>query len=141
MPSLKFKLNGVETNSYWTQAGENKFDGLVRMGWIADYPSIDNFIYLFTTSGGKYGSYSFYSNPEVDKLFEQARATVDETERNNLYNEAAEDDPHRRSVRPRVHVPGRPRDEQPDRRLHVQLVRSDQHVGRLGQVASQAVAR
>jgi oligopeptide transport system substrate-binding protein len=88
MPSLKFKLNGVETNSYWTQAGENKFDGLVRMGWIADYPSIDNFIYLFTTSGGKYGSYSFYSNPQVDKLFEQARATVDETARNNLYNEA-----------------------------------------------------
>ncbi len=52
-----------------------------------------------------------------------------------------EDDPHRRSVRPRVHVPGRPRDEQPDRRLHVQLVRSDQYVGCLGQVASQAVAR
>jgi oligopeptide transport system substrate-binding protein len=88
MPSLKFKLGGVETNSYWTQAGENKFDGLVRMGWIADYPSIDNFIYLFTTAGGKYGSYSFYSNPEVDKLFEQARATVDETARFNLYNEA-----------------------------------------------------
>ncbi len=88
MPSLKFKLNGIETNSYWTQAGENKAPGMLRLGWIADYPSIDNFIYLFTTDGGKYGSYSWYSNPEVDKLFEQARSTIDETERFNTYNEA-----------------------------------------------------
>ena len=34
MPSLKFKLNGIETNSYWTQAGENKAPGMLRMGWI-----------------------------------------------------------------------------------------------------------
>lgn len=88
MPSLKFKLNGIETNSYWTQAGENKAPALLRMGWIADYPSIDNFIYLFTTEGGQYGSYSWYSNAEVDKLFEQARSTTDEAQRNALYNEA-----------------------------------------------------
>jgi len=88
MPSLNFKLNGIETNSYWTQAGEGKAPGILRMGWIADYPSIDNFIYLFTTDGGKYGSYSFYSNPEVDKLFQEARSTTDETQRFNLYNEA-----------------------------------------------------
>jgi oligopeptide transport system substrate-binding protein len=88
MPSLTFKLNGIETNSYWTQASQGKAPALLRMGWIADYPSIDNFIYLFTTSGGKYGSYSFYSNPQVDKLFQQARGTVDEAQRYNLYNEA-----------------------------------------------------
>ena len=88
MPSLTFKLNGIETNSYWTQAGQNKAPALLRMGWIADYPSIDNFIYLFTTEGGKYGSYSWYSNPQVDKLFKQARSTIDETQRFNLYNEA-----------------------------------------------------
>jgi len=88
MPSLTFKLNGIETNSYWTQAGQNKAPALLRMGWIADYPSIDNFIYLFTTEGGKYGSYSWYSNPQVDKLFKQARSTTDETQRMNLYNEA-----------------------------------------------------
>lgn len=88
MPSLTFKLNGIETNSYWTQAGQNKAPALLRMGWIADYPSIDNFIYLFTTDGGKYGSYSWYSNPQVDKLFKEARSTTDETQRFNLYNEA-----------------------------------------------------
>lgn len=88
MPSLNFKLNGIETNSYWTQAGEGKAPGILRMGWIADYASIDNFVYLFTTEGGKYGSYSFYSNPEVDKLFKEARSTTDQTQRFNLYNEA-----------------------------------------------------
>ena len=88
MPSLTFKLNGIETNSYWTQAGQNKAPALLRMGWIADYPSIDNFVYLFTTEGGKYGSYSWYSNPQVDKLFKQARSTTDEAQRMNLYNEA-----------------------------------------------------
>jgi oligopeptide transport system substrate-binding protein len=88
MPSMTFKLNGIETNSYWTQLGEYKAPALFRMGWIADYPSMDNFIYLFTTDGGKYGSYSQYSNPQVDKLYEQARGTVDATQRYNLYNEA-----------------------------------------------------
>ena len=88
MPTLSFKLNGIETNSYWTQAGEGKAPALLRMGWIADYPSIDNFIYLFTTEGGKYGSYSFYSNPQVDDLFEQARSSTDQAQSYNLYNEA-----------------------------------------------------
>ncbi|HZL65282.1 MAG TPA: ABC transporter substrate-binding protein [Thermoleophilia bacterium] len=88
MPKLSFKLNGIETNSYWTQCGQGKAPALFRMGWIADYPSIDNFIYLFTTQGGLYGSYSRYSNPEVDKLFKQARSTLDQTQRFALYNQA-----------------------------------------------------
>ena len=88
MPKLSFKLNGIETNSYWTQLGQNKAPAMFRMGWIADYPSIDNFIYLFTTQGGKYGSYTWYSNPQVDKLFKQARSTLDQTQRFDLYNQA-----------------------------------------------------
>ena len=88
MPSLTFKLNGIETNAYWTGLSENKPPALFRMGWVADYPSIDNFIYLFTTKGGKYGSYTQYSNPQVDKLFAQARATLDVAQSYNLYNEA-----------------------------------------------------
>jgi oligopeptide transport system substrate-binding protein len=88
MPSLSFKLNGIETNSYWTQCLAGKAPALFRNGWIADYPSIDNFIYLFTTDGGKYGSFTRYSNKEVDDLFQKARSTVDQQQRYNLYNEA-----------------------------------------------------
>jgi oligopeptide transport system substrate-binding protein len=88
MPSLTFKLNGIETNAYWTALNENKPPALFRMGWVADYPSIDNFIYLFTTKGGSYGSYTWYSNKQVDALFNQARAAQDVNQSYNLYNEA-----------------------------------------------------
>ena len=136
MPSLNFKLNGIETNSYWTQAGEGKAPGILRMGWIADYPSIDNFIYLFTTEGGKYGSYSFYSNPEVDKLFKEARSTTDETAALQPLQRGREAHLRRRPVRPGLHVPERPCHQQPHRRLHDELLRAHQHERGLGQVAS-----
>ena len=50
------------------------------MGWIADYPSMDNFLYpLFQSSQARTGSYTFYSNKQVDDLLQQARSTVDAT--------------------------------------------------------------
>jgi oligopeptide transport system substrate-binding protein len=88
MPSLNFKLSGLETNAYWTTLGKNAAPGLFRMGWVGDWPTLDDFIYLFTTTGGKTLSYTWYSNPQVDKLVAQARATVDQTQANDLYNQA-----------------------------------------------------
>ena len=88
MPSLSFKLSGIETNAYWTGLSENKPPALFRMGWVADYPLMDNFIYLFTTKGGSYGSYTWYSNKEVDDLFQQARSTSDVAAANAIYNQA-----------------------------------------------------
>ena len=88
LPSLTFKLSGIETNAYWTGLSENKPPALFRMGWVGDYPLMDNFIYLFTTKGGSYGSYTWYSNKEVDNLFQQARSTADVAAANDLYNQA-----------------------------------------------------
>ena len=88
MPSLSFKLTGIETNAYWTALNGNKAPALFRMGWVADYPLMDNFIYLFTTKGGSYGSYTWYSNKHVDDLFAQARAAMDVSSADALYNEA-----------------------------------------------------
>ena len=85
---VKTAINGVETNSYWTQLSENKAPGIFRMGWGADYPDMANFVYLFTTEGGKYGSYSFYSNPEVDKLYEEANSQTDLNAGYELFNQA-----------------------------------------------------
>jgi len=87
-PRLSFALHGFETNAYWTLCGQGKAPALFRMSWVADYPSIDQFIYLFTTQGGKDDSLSRYSNPQVDRLFRQARGTLDPTTRNALYNQA-----------------------------------------------------
>ena len=52
-----------------------------RLGWIADYPIMDNFLYpLFTTGSGN--NQGKYSNPDgVDKPIQEARATVDSNAR------------------------------------------------------------
>jgi peptide/nickel transport system substrate-binding protein/oligopeptide transport system substrate-binding protein len=58
------------------------------MGWVADYPSIDNFLFpLFQSKQAKTGSFTFYANTEVDNLLTKARATVDENARYALYQQ------------------------------------------------------
>ncbi len=60
---------------------------LGRLGWIADYPIMDNFLYpLFTTGAGD--NKSAYSNETVDKTINEARATVDSAARIAKYQEA-----------------------------------------------------
>ena len=55
-----------------TQAG--------RLGWTADYPIADNFLYsLFKSDSGD--NCSKYNNAEVDKALEAARSTLDDKER------------------------------------------------------------
>ncbi len=62
---------------------------LFRVAWIADYPSMDAFLYpLFQSDQSPTGSYTFYSNPGVDELLQKARATMDAQQRQNLYAQA-----------------------------------------------------
>lgn len=57
------------------------------VGWVADYPDPENFLdHLFHSESG--GNYIGYSNPEVDRLLEQARVERDEATRFSLYQEA-----------------------------------------------------
>jgi len=88
MPSLNFTLHAENTNTFFTDINNNKVAGMYRYGWSADWPSIDDFIYLFTTKGGVYGSGTRYSNAEVDKLFNEARAETDTQKAYALYNQA-----------------------------------------------------
>ena len=60
-------------------AGDYQFG---RLGWIADYPIMDNFLYpLFHTDSIGGDNRSGYSNTEVDKDINEARSTVDDAER------------------------------------------------------------
>lgn len=62
---------------------------LFRMGWVADYPSMDDFLYpLFQSQQARTGSYTFYDNPKFDALLQQARSTLDATQRHALYAQA-----------------------------------------------------
>ena len=53
-----------------------------RLGWVADYPIMDNFLYpLFHSDSIGGDNKSCYSNPEFDKGLAEARATADDAER------------------------------------------------------------
>jgi len=61
---------------------------LFGSGWMADYPSVDNFVYTFFHSSASPMLSTFYSNPEVDELLDRARRTVNDEERLDLYLQA-----------------------------------------------------
>jgi ABC-type transport system substrate-binding protein len=82
-------VNVVLDGSEWAQYLD-KLDAadyqLGRLGWIADYPIIDNFLYpLFYSESAD--NASFYKNPAVDEALLDARATVDTNERIAKYQE------------------------------------------------------
>lgn len=89
---INVKLSNFEWGTFLDKLSKgNQGSGsqLFRMGWIADYPSMDNFLYpLFQSSQARTGSYTFYSNKQVDDLLLQARSTIDAQQRYNLYAQA-----------------------------------------------------
>ncbi len=89
---LDIKLSNFEWGTFLDKLSKgNKGSGsqLFRMGWIGDYPSMDNFLYpLFQSDQARTGSYTFYSNQQVDDLLLQARSTQDAQQRYNLYAQA-----------------------------------------------------
>ncbi len=58
---------------------------LSLLGWYPDYIDPDNFLYPFLHSRANSWTGTGYSNPEVDKLLEQAAVLVDKEERAKLY--------------------------------------------------------
>jgi oligopeptide transport system substrate-binding protein len=85
---VKLELSGFEWGTFLSKLQEGKQQAF-RMGWLADYPSMDNFLYpLFQSDQARTGSYTFYNNPDFDAKIQTARETVDETQRHQLYAEA-----------------------------------------------------
>jgi peptide/nickel transport system substrate-binding protein/oligopeptide transport system substrate-binding protein len=79
------EFDSAEFAVYLKQLDAGKFQ-VARLGWIADYPIMDNFLYpLFTTGSGD--NKSAYSNPDVDSGLEEARATTDQTARLQKYQD------------------------------------------------------
>jgi oligopeptide transport system substrate-binding protein len=85
---LKVNMAGLEWGTYLTKGSQGKLQ-IYRLGWSADYPSMDNFLYpLYHSVVSAQNTFTDYSNPTVDKLLDQARATVDQTQRQQLYAQA-----------------------------------------------------
>jgi len=88
---VKIRLKNVEWAAYLkaTEAGEPSF---FRLGWIADYPDPDTFLYskLHSRMIDEQGTdnESRYRNPQFDALLDRARSLMNIDERIPLYREA-----------------------------------------------------
>ncbi len=60
---------------------------MFSLGWIADYPDPQNFLDIKFHSDSA-NNETQYSNPDVDRLLDQARSELDENVRIDLYRQA-----------------------------------------------------
>ncbi len=82
---FKVKQSSMEWASYLTALSGGKYQ-VGRLGWIADYPTMDNFIYpnFYSTADNNYAK---YVNTDVDKAIDAARQVTDDDERREKYRE------------------------------------------------------
>ncbi len=82
---INVKTDLTEWAAYLPKLQDHQYQ-LGRMGWIADYPIIDNFLYpiFYSTSSN---NYSGYADPAVDKAITDARQITDGDARVKAYQE------------------------------------------------------
>jgi oligopeptide transport system substrate-binding protein len=82
---IEVEIEGMEWGAA-LEAFQKGEIGFHRLGWLADYPTMDNFLYpLFHSESAD--NYCQYNNPEVDRMLIEARSTRDEEERIEKYRE------------------------------------------------------
>ena len=85
------KIKAVPTFPEFLDLRQNReLDGTFRAGWVADWPTPDNYLVnIFRTAApATSANDSGYSNPEVDKLLDEAIAEQDVTKSNEIYDQA-----------------------------------------------------
>jgi ABC-type transport system substrate-binding protein len=78
---------GIDSETYFGQLAEGACV-VCRAGWLADYPTYDNFTYDLFHSDSLGGNNYGYSSEEFDSLVDEAKATTDDEEAGELYREA-----------------------------------------------------
>lgn len=86
---IKVELQEMEWDYYKKQLAKNSL-GLFRIGWQADYPDADSFLYsLYHSSQLGITNYSGYQNPQLDKILDESRRqTGNSQKRIELLNKA-----------------------------------------------------
>jgi len=75
-------------NSAFTAAQRAGQHQLAYGGTAGNGPDPDSWVYPYFSSKGGLNSYTHYNNPDVDRLLEQARTTLDPAARKPLYQQA-----------------------------------------------------
>jgi len=86
---LNIVLQVREKNSFF-EVVEKKPQPMFLLGWVADYPDPDNFLYVLFNSQqwGAPGNHTWYANAEVDRLTEKARGLQALQDRLPLYQKS-----------------------------------------------------
>ena len=77
----------VDFATMLTALGEREVKGLYRMGWVMDYPSIENYLAPIYGKGAS-SNYSDFDSPEFQAKMAEAAAAETTEEANTLYQEA-----------------------------------------------------
>jgi len=82
-------LQPLEWNALLKETGDKPFQ-MFLLGWVADYPDPDNFLYVLFNSAqfGSAGNATWYSNQKVDELTNKARTLLELRDRTPIYWEA-----------------------------------------------------
>jgi oligopeptide transport system substrate-binding protein len=83
---IEAEAEPLDSETYFDQLADGACQFCLS-GWIADYPTYDNFLndLFYTGSGNNHGK---YSNPEFDRLVDEAKTKTDPDEANELFQEA-----------------------------------------------------
>ena len=82
---IEIDIQQTEWATFLADVNEEKYQ-MFSLGWIADYPDPENFLDLLFHSESS-NNHTNYSNPEVDRLLEEARTERDRERRFEIYNQ------------------------------------------------------
>ncbi|MCL4424139.1 MAG: ABC transporter substrate-binding protein [Firmicutes bacterium] len=82
---IKVKLNVLEWGVYVKKIMAKELTGMYLLGWGNSTFDADGTLYPLLRTGQRF---SYYENPKLDKLLDEARSTIDEQKRLADYHEA-----------------------------------------------------
>ena len=82
---IEVDIQQTEWATFLQDVNDKKYQ-MFSLGWIADYPDPQNFLDVLLHSESQ-SNHTNYSNPEVDRLLEEARTERDRARRFELYNQ------------------------------------------------------
>lgn len=82
---IEIDIQQTEWATFLQDVNDRKYQ-MFSLGWIADYPDPENFLDLLFHSDSN-NNHTNYSNPEVDRLLEEARTERDRDRRFEIYNQ------------------------------------------------------
>ncbi|MBA4175698.1 MAG: peptide ABC transporter substrate-binding protein [Leptothrix sp. (in: Bacteria)] len=87
---IQVEVRATDNNQFQDKVRKGQYQ-VFWLGWLADYPDPENFLFLMTTSAGKTKydgeNTSNYANPEYDRLFDRMKVLPDGPERQQVIDQ------------------------------------------------------